>query len=183
MLLLLDVIDILNALDVPYAIIGAFAASFHGVVRASLDADALIAFQTGQTDVTALVSALRKAGVESRHRKGEARDPIGGVITIEDRFHNRVDLLMKIRGITDAVFSRTIEAKFMGGRIRVVGVEDLIAMKVFAGSPKDVSDVVGVLQVSYHRIDLALLKRLVRPYGKGVGRQLDSLLRRHGAGP
>ena len=42
-LLLLDVIDVLRALQIPYAIIEALAASYYGAVRASLDADALIA--------------------------------------------------------------------------------------------------------------------------------------------
>ena len=178
-LVLLDVIEILKTFHVPYAIIGAFAASFHGVVRASLDADALISFHAGQTEITALINAIRKAGLKSRYRKGEARDPIGGVIAIEDRFHNRVDLLMKIRGMTDAVFSRTVEAEFMNERIRVIGVEDFIAMKVFAGSSKDVSDIVGVLRVSYDRVNVALLKQLVQPYGKDARRTLDSLLRQH----
>lgn len=41
-LLLLNVIQVLNKLQVPYAIIGAFAASYYGVVRASLDADGKI---------------------------------------------------------------------------------------------------------------------------------------------
>ena len=41
-IVLLNVIDILNKLRIPYAVIGAFAASFHGIVRGTLDADALI---------------------------------------------------------------------------------------------------------------------------------------------
>ena len=178
-LLLLDVIEILKTFRVPYAIIGAFAASFHGVVRASLDADAIISLQSSQADAEALLHALRKAGVKSRYRRGEARDPIGGVIAVEDRFHNRVDLVMKIRGMTDAVFARTIDVEFMGERIRVIGVEDFIAMKVFAGNPKDVSDVVGVLRVSHDRIDVALLKQLVKPYGRATLRTLESVLRAH----
>lgn len=178
-LLLLDVIEILKTFRVPYAIIGAFAASFHGVVRASLDADAIISLRSSRADAKVLLDALHKAGVKSRYRTGEARDPIGGVITVEDRFHNRVDLVMKIRGMTEAVFARAIEVKFMGERIRVIGVEDFIAMKLFAGSPKDVSDVVGVLRVSYDRIDLTLLKELATPYGKDTLRHLDALLQEH----
>lgn len=45
-LLLLDVIEFLNKKKISYAIIGAFAASFYGVVRASLDADAVISILT-----------------------------------------------------------------------------------------------------------------------------------------
>lgn len=44
-LLLLDVISMLNERHIPYAVIGAFAASFYGMVRASVDADAVISIQ------------------------------------------------------------------------------------------------------------------------------------------
>ena len=41
-LLLLDAVQVLHAEHVDYAIIGAMAASVHGVIRASRDADALL---------------------------------------------------------------------------------------------------------------------------------------------
>lgn len=179
-LLLLDVIDVLTTLRVPYAVIGAVAASFHGVVRASMDADAVISLTPNESDLKGVVDALRNAGLKSSSRIGDNRDPIGGVIHVEDRFHNRVDLLVKIRGVTEAVFTRTIETAFMQSRIRVIGIEDFIAMKIFAGSPKDVSDAIGVLRVSYDRIDLTLLRRLVQPYGAHARRTLESLLRTSG---
>ncbi len=176
-LLLLDVITVLNKRQIPYAIIGAFAASFHGIVRASMDADALISLKAVQADVQALTGDLRKAGLKPSYRKGDARDPVGAVVNIEDGFGNRVDLLMTIRGMTDAVFSRAIEAEFMGTQIRVVGIEDFIAMKIFAGGPKDLGDVSGALKVSYDRIDRTLLKKLVQPYGKTALATLESLLK------
>ena len=175
-LLLVDVIDILKHLHIPYAIIGAVAASFHGVVRASLDADALISLTSSRMDAKRLIAELRKAGLKSRYRKGDVDDPVGAVITAEDRFRNRVDLLMNIQGMSEAVFSRTIEAKFMDARLCVIGMEDFIAMKIFAGSQKDVSDIVGVLNVSRDRMNLSLLKKLVQRYGLDALRKLESLL-------
>ena len=174
-LLLLDVISVLNKRRIPYAIIGAFAASFHGVVRASMDADAVIASQSGQ-GIQVLMAGFRKAGFKSTYREGEVGDPVGAVVAIEDHFKNRVDLLMNIHGITEDVFSRAIDAVFTGARIRLIGLEDFIAMKVFAGGPKDLSDVAGVLKVSYGRIHMPLLKELVRKYGKGTLGTLESLL-------
>lgn len=178
-LLLLDIIDILCARRVSYAIIGAAAASFYGVVRTSMDADALIALPPGQANVQALSDALRKAGLKSAYRWGDADDPIGAVVNVEDRFGNRVDLLMRIRGMTEAVFSRTVEAEFMNVSIRMIGLEDFIAMKIFAGSPKDLNDAAGALQVSSHRVNPTLLKVLVQPYGKDALRTLESLRQAH----
>jgi predicted nucleotidyltransferase len=173
---LLDVIDVLNVLRVPYAVIGAFAASFYGVVRASLDADVLIALQPGQPDVNRLMDELRTRGLRCAYQQGDARDPVGAVLRVEDTFDNRVDLLMKIHGVTEAAFSRTIDAEFMNARVRVIGLEDLIAMKIFAGSPKDVHDVVGMLRVSSERVRLPLLKELVQRYGSEAVSKLESLL-------
>ncbi len=176
-LLLLDVIGILDKRRIPYAIIGAFAASFYGMVRASMDADALISLQPGERDVKALIHELHEAGLKAAHRQGDVKDPVGAVVHVEDRFKNRVDLLMNIRGVSEAVFSRTIEAEFMGARIRLIGVEDFVAMKIFAGSPKDLNDAAGVLKVSGGRLNLKLLRGLVSNYGKGALRKLESLLK------
>ena len=44
-LLMVDVAEILSARGIPYAVIGAMAAAVHGVVRASLDAGALLGTQ------------------------------------------------------------------------------------------------------------------------------------------
>ena len=175
-LLLLDVIDILDEFSVPYAIIGAFAVSFYGVVRASVDADAMISLSSGAVE-KGLMGRFHRLGLKTVLRKGDARDPIGAVINVEDKFGNRVDLLMKIRGVSEESFQRTVEAKFKNRKIFLVGIEDLIAMKIFAGSPKDLSDVVGVLKVSHDRIDRVLLKELMKDYGKNGLRKLESLLK------
>ena len=176
-LLLLDVIDVLNRLHVPYAIIGAFAASFYGVIRASVDADAMISLSSGQANLETLIEALHTVGLKALQRKGDIGDPIGAVVHVSDRFENQVDLLLRIRGMAEAAFSRTVEAEFMQARVRVIGVEDFIAMKLFAGSPKDIEDAAGVLRVSSNRIRSSLLKDLVQPYGKDAVRKLQSLLR------
>lgn len=176
-IVLLSVVDILNKLRIPYAIIGAFAASFYGVIRASLDADAMISLAFGQAKLNDLMAQLRKAGLKSTFRKGDPGDPIGAVISAEDGFGNRVDLLMNIRGMTEASFSRAVKSKFMKKPIRLVGIEDFIAMKIFAGSPKDLSDVMGALEVSSDRVDEKLLRDLVRNYGKAALQELESLLK------
>jgi len=178
-LLALDVIDMLNRLRVPYAMIGAFAASFYGVVRASLDVDAVISLRPGQAELTTLTDELHHVGLQTTYRTGDVRDPVGAVLNVEDAFRNRVDLLMSIHGMTETVFSRTVEAAFMSASIRVIGLEDFIAMKLFAGSPKDLGDVVGALRVSADRIRLPLLKELAGRYGTDVVQKLESLLREH----
>jgi hypothetical protein len=49
-LLVLNVVDLLGTQKVGYAVIGALAASIHGVVRASMDADVLLSVGTQETN-------------------------------------------------------------------------------------------------------------------------------------
>ena len=177
-LLLLDVIDLLNKRHIPYAIIGAFAASFYGVVRASLDADAVISIRTPQ-DGNELCRDLQNLGLSIERRNGDHDDPSAAVINIQDSFHNRVDLLIGIRGMKEEVFSRAEEARFMDSLIKMVSLEDFIAMKIFAGSQKDISDVIGVLEVSSNKVNAGLLKELIVPYGKECVARLQALLKEH----
>ena len=138
-LLLLDVIDLLDKRDIPYAIVGAFAASFYGVVRASLDADAVISIRTLE-EGDRLCRDFTGQGWSVEHRRGDPDDPITAVINIQDAFHNRVDLLIGIRGMRKEVFDRVEQAKFMGSAIKIAGLEDFITMKIFAGSPRDIQN-------------------------------------------
>lgn len=77
----------------------------------------------------------------------------------------------------EALFSRTVKAEFMGAQLRFVGLEDFIAMKLFAGGPQDLADAADALNVSARRIDKDLLKRVAQGYGREVQRRLESLLK------
>jgi len=177
-LLLLDVIDLLNKHNISYAVIGAFAASFHGLVRASLDADAAISARTPKiTD--GLCRDLRESGLDVQRRTGGPGDPIAGVINIQDRFHNRVDLLSGIRGVGQETFDRSVETQFMGSSIKIASLEDFIAMKIFAGGPKDIQDIIGILEVSHEKINGSLLKQLTSRYGKECAIKLGEVLKQY----
>ncbi len=176
-LLLLNVIKLLNRLKIPYAVIGAFAASFYGVVRASLDVDAVISVKTHDEKMERLFTFLGKKNLKVSVRQGDAEDPVRGVVNIEDQFKNRVDLLTGIRGMPNDIYGRAVTSSFMGSSLCIVSIEDFIAMKIFAGSPKDILDVVGVLKISAKRIDLALLRQLTRLYGKKELERLEKLLK------
>lgn len=63
-----------------------------------------------------------------------------GLVRVCDAFGNQVDVLLGIRGLDPKAFSRTIEVPLEGTRLRFVGREDFIAMKVAAGSPIELLD-------------------------------------------
>ena len=172
--LLVEVAAVLVDQRIDYAVIGAMAAAVHGIVRASLDADALISVSTAQLE--ALGRIFRKAGLETSLRKGDADDPIPALLAVTDGHGNRVDLLGGLRGLDPLAFARTIEVSFRKQSLRVIGREDFIAMKCFAGGPQDLDDARLALAVSDGTLDISLLRRLTKRFGKSAARNLETLV-------
>jgi len=176
-LLLLDVVDLLSKKNIPYAIIGAFAASFYGVIRASLDADIIISLTAEDFDVQDLVAVLGKDGFTCEYCAGSGDDPLDGVVRINDKYGNQVDLITGIKGMDAGAFARITTISFLKHKLYLIGIEDFIAMKIFAGSPKDLDDARGVLGISRKKVDIRLLKRLARQYGSKEAKILERLLK------
>jgi hypothetical protein len=173
-LLLLDAIEVLSRSGVSYAVIGAMAASVHGVVRASMDADAVLSLTTHALIQTE--HQFREAGFRTELRLGDEDDPIAAVLALTDEFGNRVDLLVGLRGLEPAAFSRVLEVPFQGERLRIIGREDFIAMKLFAHGPQDVIDAELALTAAGRDLDLPLLKRLASQYGPDTAAALEKAL-------
>src|SRR5262249_25636331 len=87
-LLLLDVISVLHERAIDYGVVGAMAAAVHGVVRASMDADAIVSLAVSQA--AELRAAVVAAGFAADLRRGDADDPIAAVLALKDGFGNRV---------------------------------------------------------------------------------------------
>ena len=74
-------------------------------------------------------------------------------------------------------FARIQEVDFMKMPIRIIGLEDFVAMKIFAGSPIDIQDARQVLEVSGLKIDMKLLQQLTRAYGPQCLQKLKTLIK------
>ena len=174
LLLLLDVVAVLDEQDIEYAVVGALAAAVHGTVRATTDADALVSASPAK--LTGLEKNLRKAGLVAGLRRGHSDDPIPALLAISDKFGNRVDLLGGLRGLDPDAFERTIAVPFSGTTLRIIGREDFIAMKCFAGGPLDIADAQDAMKVADRPIDLDLLRCITRRFGRPAADVLESLL-------
>jgi hypothetical protein len=172
---LLDVIDALTSAEVRYAVVGAMAASVHGAVRASVDADAVLALST--RELADLEKRLRASGLETELRHGDSDDPIAAVLDVSDAFGNRVDLLVGLRGFDPKAFARTFDVPFQGEQLRVVGVEDFIAMKLFAHGPQDLADAESAFAAAAGSLDMPLLETVAARYGPETIEALRKLLR------
>ena len=175
-LLLLDVIDHLNKLNIPYAVVGALAVAYYGIVRASLDADAVIFVADINDTVEKIKTGLTGAGLNVVFKRGTTGDPLKGVVLIEDSHANQVDLILGVKGLGPDALERTREGVLNDEPMAMIGPEDLIAMKIFAGGMKDLEDVRGIISISGDELDLPLLKTLARHYGAQQLRTLEKLL-------
>ena len=173
-LLLLDAVEVLEAHRIRYAVVGALAASVHGAVRGSADADVLIGASVQET--TTIDEAFRRAGFQSLLSRGDPQDVIPAVIRLSDSFGNRVDVLIGLRGFEAQAFSRTVEVPFHGSTLIFIGREDFIAMKVFAGGPIDLQDAERAVAANPRTLDVQLLRRLAAGFGREASSALESIL-------
>ena len=59
---------------------------------------------------------------------------------------NRVDLLVGLRGMDPELLNRTRQVRLADAVLEIVGREDLIAIKAFAGGPVDLADARAVIE-------------------------------------
>ena len=98
------------------------------------------------------------------------------LLAVRDRFDNRVDLLAGLRGLDPQAFERTITVPFQGTSLRVIGREDFIAMKCYAGGPLDIADARQALKTADERLNVDLLRRATRRFGRAAADALELLL-------
>jgi predicted nucleotidyltransferase len=174
-LLLLDVIDLLADQNVEYAVVGALAASIHGAVRASMDADVVLSVGVQQAE--GIGQKLRAGGFQTELVRGDFDDPIPAMLKVVDQYGNRVDLLIGLKGLEPQAFSRAITVGFQGSTVRFIGREDFIAMKVFAGGPMDLVDATRAVTAAGASLDLELVRRLAKRFGRDAAESLERLLK------
>jgi predicted nucleotidyltransferase len=170
----LDVVDILREENVDYAIIGAFALSIHGDVRATTDVDALVCITVKR--LAQLRTRFARVGFTCDLRRGDVEDPIPALLVLTDGHANQVDLLAGLRGLDAQFLARTIEVPFLGEPLRFVGREDLIAMKCFAGGPQDLIDAQSAYNSTQSPLNMDLLRMLARGFGRVAADNLETVV-------
>jgi hypothetical protein len=173
---LLDIIDVLNEFEVPYSVIGALAVSLHGIPRSTNDGDLILWLNDTAKTVKEIKDRLTAQGYVAGIRMFDMDDPVRGVLAVQDQHSNSADLLLGIRGMDPDAQGRSTTADLRDTPISFLGAEDIVAMKLFAGSHQDIHDARGIIEVSKEKIDLDLLRRLARRYGSTVAEKLEKVL-------
>lgn len=139
-----------------------------------MDADAVVS--PGLREAERLQQIFGEMSLHTELTRGDIDDPIPGLLRLSDRFGNRVDLLIGLRGMEMQAFSRTVDVPFQGSTLKFVGKEDFIAMKVFAGGPVDLADATRAIAAAGKSLDIQLLRRLAARYGRDAAAALNKLL-------
>lgn len=133
-----EVSALLDGLRIGHAVIGALALSLYGVVRATDDVDVLT------TDPRCLERAIwnvRPPDVTVDVRRGDADDPLAGVVRITPARGTRVDVVVGRSRWQDDVLARAPRMPLLGAAIPVALPDDLVLLKLYAGGPQDAWDI------------------------------------------
>ena len=141
---LLDrVIAVLDGAGARYAVIGASAMAAHGVARSTHDID-LLTLADACLDAK-LWEPLADAGVAVSVTRGDAADPLAGVVRFEEGGTRSVDLVVGRHRWQVRMLDRAQPAVVGGSSVPTVQARDLIALKLFAGGAQDAWDVAQLL--------------------------------------
>ena len=181
------VADALRALDAAlrsagarWYLFGAQAALIHGSSRLTADVDATVAWKDASRTAP-LIAALRAHGFVERQVDADFVERTRVVPLEYAPTRIEVDLVLGGPGLEELFLSRAREHDIEGVRVPVATAEDLIAMKVLGGRPKDLDDVRALLAANAGRLDLGHTRNVLAELESALDRRdllpaLDSAL-------
>lgn len=123
-----------------FALIGAAAMAVHGVARSTQDVDLLTLSDISLEDAS--WAPLTESGVDVSVTRGDADDPLAGVVRFRQEGQDQVDLIVGRYRWQQRLLERA-EPAVLGGAITLPAAQprDLVLLKLFAGGPHDLWDI------------------------------------------
>lgn len=144
MSLLAEVERTLARRGIDHAVIGATALAAHGVLRATGDLDLLVLDPTCLTEP--VWEELRSYGAEVEIRRGDAADPLAGVVRVAAKSEATIDVIVGRSRWQRDLLHRATPAPIGDISIPVVQAADLVLLKLYAGGPRDAWDIDQLLE-------------------------------------
>jgi len=152
----LDLFQALDRENVRYVLIGGLALNVHGVERATMDVDLMLALDAGNLAAfTRAAESLRMQPVLPVSLKDFA-DPamlrrwidekhmLAFALRPEEASAPTVDILVQPRVSFDDAWARRVEKDLAGIRVHLAHIDDLIALKTGTGRQRDASDIAAL---------------------------------------
>jgi hypothetical protein len=141
--LLAEVASVLRRRNTPFAVIGAAALAVHGVSRGTRDLD-LLTVDPGCLAPESWQD-LAGSGVEVHIRRGDADDPLAGVVRFTRPAAAPVDLVVGRSRWQERIAASAIEGLIEGVPVPVARPSDLVLLKLYAGGPQDAWDIAQLI--------------------------------------
>lgn len=157
------IFNVLTALNIPYILIGGYAAAAWGYIRATKDTDFLAGISFDRID--RVIEDLKAQGFAVEYRSGDIEDPVRGLIRLGFPAVGAtevIELLLGIKKMPHDVYLRAKKLHFAGMEIPVISPEDLIILKLIAGSPLDISDAQNIYEIVKDQLDMIYVEKEVK---------------------
>lgn len=140
-----EFIELLNAHEVKYLIVGEYAVNYHGYIRFTGDLDFWIWIE--KENIKKLLSAINEFGFGSL--KLNSTDFVNPENIIQFGVEpNRIDLLVDVDTLNfEQCYTRRVIQKKEGVEMNIISIDDLIIAKEAAGRPQDLADVYHIKKV------------------------------------
>lgn len=148
-----------RALGSRFYLFGAQAALLYGSARLTADVDVTV--ELLDKDPAVLVSALSKAGFRMRVESDDFVRRTRVLPVVHAPTGIAADIVLAGPGLEELFLQRAEVHDIDGVRIPVARAEDIVAMKILAGRPKDIEDVVAIL-AARASLDIDVVKSTLR---------------------
>lgn len=160
----------LDAASIPYMVIGGQAVLIYGEPRLTRGIDVTIGIDASGLD--RLLIIVRTLGLEPGVADPTSFVRQTNVLPVADPGSGlRVDFIFSFTPYESAAINRAVQKSLEGFPVRFAAVEDVIIHKLFAGRPRDLEDVRGILR-RHHAMDDRYLETWLPQFTEVGGRDL-----------
>jgi hypothetical protein len=180
--------DVFDRLQLRFAVGGALANNYWGIVRATEDVDCLISlpalkYQIFADELNAIGCTLRdSAGHDEQVTVPRLLEQARDRKLIKCDYHLadegvRVELFVPAVPLQDEILRRAVPIRVRNREIPVTTAEDLILLKLIFHRVKDLLDVRGILWVQRGRLDLEYMRHWsARTHEPNVQKEMEQLI-------
>jgi hypothetical protein len=166
--LLRDLSRAFAELDVSWYLFGAQAALLYGAARLTADVDVTVRLSE-RAGAEALVEQLEKHGFRLRAASPTFIQQTRVLPVVHEASGMPADIVLAGPGLEEIFLQRAVVHDIEGVAVPVASPEDLIVMKILAGRPKDVDDVVTILASQSDRFDAGIVRSVLQELESALG--------------
>ena len=157
-----------ESLDADWYVFGAQAALVHGAVRMTADVDVTVF--PGDLTTKELVEALEGRGFELRGVDADFVRDTRVLPLVHLATGINADVVIGGPGIEELFRSRAESVDLGGTTVPVAAAEDVVAMKILSGRPKDRDDVIAIIAAQGPALDYDLVRETLARLEKALDR-------------